>query len=118
MRSDETTSVPRLIGQRGVAAHHAVHTQSAAEYDIALDARGRANQAVDPVLRLARRLNIIGLPCSLQRHGVGYSPLELLVDPHLHTRLRRCRPEALHTPEVPERQPVRRPNVRRLGNSS
>src|SRR6185436_6389061 len=44
-----------LIGQRrDVAAHHPVHPQSAAEHDIALDARGGADQAVDAVLRLAR----------------------------------------------------------------
>src|SRR5688572_6165352 len=43
-----------LIGQRrDIAAHCAVDTQAAAEEDIAFDARGGADQAVDAVLRLA-----------------------------------------------------------------
>src|SRR5688572_16474531 len=44
----------RLIGQRrNVAPYQSVHTQSTAENHVALDARRRADQAVDPVLRLA-----------------------------------------------------------------
>src|SRR5688572_17865695 len=47
----------RLVGQRrDIAAHHAVYPQPAAENHVALDARGGADQAVDAVLRLARRL--------------------------------------------------------------
>src|ERR1044071_1865976 len=46
-----------IVRQRGdVTPHHAVHAQAAAEHHIALDARRRADQAVDPVLRLAIRL--------------------------------------------------------------
>src|ERR1700674_86804 len=42
----------RLIGhRRDIAAHHAVHAQAAAEYDVALDAGGGTDEAVDPVLR-------------------------------------------------------------------
>src|ERR1041384_660203 len=45
----------RLIGDRAdVAAHHAVHSQPATEDDIALDASRRADEAIDPVLWLAR----------------------------------------------------------------
>src|SRR6185436_9228283 len=44
-----------LVGERAdVAAHHAVHAQTAAEDHVALDAGGRPDQAVDAVLRLAR----------------------------------------------------------------
>src|SRR5260221_8229099 len=52
-----------LIGERAdIAAHHAIHPQSAAENHIALDARRRAYQAVDSVLRLARLVEHACLP--------------------------------------------------------
>jgi hypothetical protein len=56
--SDDTTRVPADPAARDVAAHHAVHTQAAAEDHVAFDARRGADQAVDAVLRLARLLNI------------------------------------------------------------
>src|SRR5258708_31677436 len=57
-----------------VAADHAVHAQPPAENHVALDARRGADQAVDPVLRLARRLvehacSLTALPSSWRAAG-------------------------------------------------
>src|SRR6267378_5270008 len=44
-----------LVSESGdIAADHAVDAQAAAENNVAFDARRRADQAIDPVLRLAR----------------------------------------------------------------
>src|SRR5688500_20393569 len=56
----------RLLGQRtDVAPDHAVDPQAAAENHVALDARRRADQAVDAVLRLARLVKHLLLPFPL-----------------------------------------------------
>src|SRR5689334_17385487 len=53
----------RLIGDGAdIAAHHAVHSQPAAENDIALDACRRADEAIDSVLWLARLVVEHALP--------------------------------------------------------
>jgi hypothetical protein len=63
-RHDQRTG---LIGQRGdVAADHSVDAQSAAEDHVAFDARRRADEAVDPVLRLARFVEHFSSPCSFK----------------------------------------------------
>jgi hypothetical protein len=53
-----------LLGHGGdITADHTVHAQSAAENDIALDASGGTDQAVDAVLRLALLVEHAVLPC-------------------------------------------------------
>src|SRR6266568_1750457 len=97
----------RLLGHGGdVAAHHAVDAQAAAENDIALDARGGADQAVDPVLRFARLVKHGHAPLS-ESHQVGGARLRRadLVHPYLHALYFRFRahPESpFDSLEVPE----------------
>src|SRR2546421_101218 len=80
-----------LVGDRGhIAAHHAVYAQPAAEDDVALNARGLPDEAVDAVLRFARFIehffapfaaSFRGSPCASRaagstrprRHAPGHS---------------------------------------------
>src|SRR5205085_1407946 len=109
-----------LVGEgRDVPAHHAVDTQPATEDHVAVDARRRADQAVDAVLRLAL-LFVEHFLSPLQRHAVRRARLAGtgLVDTRLdglHLRLGVDSESAFHAAEVLERQPERRrPCIGRL----
>src|SRR4051812_48651215 len=66
---------PGLLGDRAdIAADDAVHPQAAGENHVALDASRRADQAVDPVLRLVRLVEHASLPYRLKK-PISKAPL-------------------------------------------